>query len=439
MPKNPLVEVKNLRHSYPKGSGGDFLVLDNINLSLYEDEIVCLLGRSGSGKSTLLRCMSGLIRPSEGSVTMQNVPLDGPRSGIAMVFQSFALYPWLTVLENVELGLEAQRVAPDESKRRASKAIDLIGLDGSESAYPRELSGGMQQRVGLARALVVKPNLLLMDEPFSALDVLTAEILRADLLDLWIEGQLTIQSIVMVTHSIEEAVFMADRVVLFGANPGRIIDEINITMPQPRNRLSPEFRALVDDIYDKMIEKSILVPSKESRFAGTGIGMVLPYVSTNILQGFIETLFTVYNGSADLPKIAETLVTDGAGGEVLIIAETLQLFRFCELDGADVHLTPKGAEFAAGNIDQRKKIFHDHLRAYIPLAARIRSVLEERKDHMAPFSRFRDEIEDYMPDDAAEETMKTVISWARYAELFAYNEQTGKLYIESDAPIMSSG
>lgn len=429
MQKNPVVEVKALRHHYEKGSGGDFLVLDNINMSLYEDEIVCLLGRSGSGKSTLLRCISGLTQPSEGEILMQNKPVVGPREGIAMVFQSFALYPWLTVLENVQLGLEAQRVADDESHRRASKAIDLIGLDGSESAYPRELSGGMQQRVGLARALVVKPFLLLMDEPFSALDVLTAETLRNDLLDLWIEGQLTIQSILMVTHNIEEAVLMADRIVLFGTNPGRVIDEITVTIPQPRNRLSPDFRALVDSIYDKMIEKS-LRSSKDNAFAGTGIGMVLPYVSANVLQGFVETLATEFNGRTDLPTIAEKINMEGVT-DIIIIAEILQLFRFCELDAADVNLTVKGKEFAAGDINQRKQIFRDHLRSYIPLAARIWSVLEERKDHTAPFTRFRDEIEDYMPEESAEETMKTVIAWARYGELFAYNEQNGKLYIET--------
>jgi len=426
--QNSIVEVKNVRHFYRKGSGGDFLVLDDINFTLYEDEIVCLLGRSGAGKSTLLRSISGLVHPTEGTISLQNIPIAGPREGIAMVFQRFALFPWLTVLENVELGLEAQQVDPLERHRRAIKAIDLIGLDGNENAFPRELSGGMQQRVGLARALVVKPFLLLMDEPFSELDVLTAEILRADLLDLWIEGQLTIKSILMVTHNIEEAVLMADRILIFGSNPGRIIAEINVSMPRPRNRLAPDFRALVDSIYEKMTSKDTRPPSKDSFFPGTGIGMVLLPISTNILQGFMETLFTVYNGKADLPELAVTLSLDT--DEILHIAETLQLFRFCELDGADVHLTNKGKEFSGGDIDQRKKLFRDHLQSYVPLAARIRSVLDERRDHIAPISRFRDEIEDYMPEEAAEETMRAVISWGRYAELFTYNEQTGKFYLE---------
>ena len=429
--KNVIVDVENLTHSYSKGSGGDFLVLKDINLKLYEDEIVCLLGRSGAGKSTLLRSISGLVQPTSGNITMLNTPVTGPREGIAMVFQNFALFPWLTVLENVELGLEALYVAPEDRHRQALKAIDLIGLDGHESAYPRELSGGMQQRVGLARALVVKPFLLLMDEPFSALDVLTAEILRADLLDLWIEGQLTIKSILMVTHNIEEAVLMADRIVLFGSNPGQIIGEITVPMTQPRNRLAPDFRALVDNIYEKLTVRDSQRGGKEGVFTGIGIGMVLPYVSSNLLQGFIESLETVYNGQADLPTLSDTFRLQDEDVEILRIAEILQLFRFCELDGADVRLTPKGKEFANGTIDERKKLFHDHLRTYIPLAARIRSVLDDRRDHSAPFNRFRDEIEDYMPEEAAEMTMKTVISWARYGELFAYDEQTGKLYVET--------
>lgn len=425
-----VVQVENLSHSYSKGSGGDFLVLDNINLILYEDEIVCLLGRSGAGKSTLLRTISGLIQPTAGKITMQNTPMTGPRKGLAMVFQNFALFPWLTVLENVELGLEAQHVVLAERHRQALKAIDLIGLDGYESAYPRELSGGMQQRVGLARALVVKPFLLLMDEPFSALDVLTAEILRADLLDLWIEGQMTIKSILMVTHNIEEAVLMADRILLFSSNPGHIIGEIPVSMPQPRNRLSPDFRALVDSIYEKLTATDQKLTGKQEIFSGLGIGMVLPHITTNIMQGFIESLATMYNGKADLPTLSETFHVNEEDGGILRIAETLQLFRFCEVDGADVCLTSKGKEFAAGNIDERKKLFHDHLQTYIPLAARIRSVLDERHDHTASGNRFRDEIEDYMPEESAEATMKTIIAWARYAELFAYNEKTGKLYLE---------
>src|SRR5579864_9227757 len=278
-----LVEVRDLRHVYGKGGGANLLVLDHVDLTLKPNEIVGLLGRSGSGKSTLLRAISGLLRPTEGTVTVRDIPGDDTAHGVAMVFQSFALFPWLTVQQNVELGLEAQGVAPDERRKRALAAIDLIGLDGFENAYPKELSGGMRQRVGLARALVVNPSILLMDEPFSALDVLTAETLRTDLLDLWCEGRMPISSILLVTHNIEEAVLMSDRILVLASNPGRISSEITVDLPQPRNRLDPAFRAMVDDIYARMTART---PGKAAQgaFPGTGISLNLPRVGPNIID-----------------------------------------------------------------------------------------------------------------------------------------------------------
>jgi NitT/TauT family transport system ATP-binding protein len=221
--KTDLLTVTSVRKAFPKPDGGELLVLDNVNLQLKEGQIVGLLGRSGSGKSTLLRLIAGLSEPTAGELQFLGQPIAGPGPGIAMVFQSFALFPWLTVFENVALGLEAQGMAKAEIRKRTLAAIDLIGLDGFESAYPRELSGGMRQRVGFARALVVHPNILLMDEPFSALDVLTAETLRTDFLDLWSEGQMPIKGVILVTHNIEEAVLMCDRILVFGSNPGRIL------------------------------------------------------------------------------------------------------------------------------------------------------------------------------------------------------------------------
>src|SRR5947208_4197396 len=250
-----LLDVRNVRRAFPRPGGAQLLVLDDVQLTLREGEIVGLLGRSGSGKSTLLRIISGLSAPTAGSVTYLGQTVSGPAQGIAMVFQSFALFPWLTVLENVQLGLEALGLPPEEIRKRALAAIDLIGLDGYESAYPRELSGGMRQRVGFARALVVHPNILLMDEPFSALDVLTAENLRTDFLELWSEGQLPIKGIILVTHNIEEAVLMCDRVLLFSTNPGRVVTEIKIGLPHPRDRQDPAFVALVDRVYVEMTAK----------------------------------------------------------------------------------------------------------------------------------------------------------------------------------------
>ncbi|SCB09393.1 AAA-associated domain-containing protein [Rhizobium hainanense] len=425
----PLVLAKQVCQAYDKGTSGSLVVLENVDLQLYPNEIVGLLGRSGSGKSTLLRAIAGLIRPSKGDITFEGRPVVGPNSDVAVVFQSFALFPWLTVLQNVELGLEAQGVAPSERRKRALAAIDLIGLDGFESAYPKELSGGMRQRVGLARALVVRPKVLLMDEPFSALDVLTAETLRTDLLDLWCEGRMPIESVLMVTHNIEEAVLMCDRILIFGSNPGRVIAEIHVDLPQPRNRLDPAFRMRVEDIYARMTVKTG-APTREGLFPGTGIAMALPRVSTNLMSGLIETVAAEpYRGQADLPPLATHLHL--GIDDLFPVAETLQLLRFADLEGGDIKLTAPGLRFSDSDVDERKKLFEQHLATYVPLAAHIRRVLDERPTHRAPARRFRDELEDYMSEDYADITLKAVTNWARYAEYFAYDENADLFTLEN--------
>jgi len=427
----PLVIVNGIRHLYHKGGGaGDFLILSDINLTLNNNEIVALLGRSGCGKSTLLRIIGGLMVPTGGQVKIAGMPVVGPADQVAMVFQNFALFPWLTVLENVEIGLEAKGIGPEERHKRALAAIDLIGLDGFESAYPKELSGGMRQRVGLARALVVHPKVLLMDEPFSALDVLTAETLRTDLLDLWCEGRMPISSILMVTHNIEEAVLMSDRILVLSSNPGRIVADIKVTLPQPRSRLDPSFRQLVDDIYARMTEKPADRPSREGIFPGTGISMVLRRVSSNVLSGLMETLAAEpYNGRADLPLLAANLQMEV--DDLFPILETLQLLRFAEIENADVRLTDTGKRFVKAEVDERKKLFAQHLVTYVPLAAHIKRVLDERATHRAPASRFRDELEDHMSEDDADTTLRAVISWARYGEVFAYDESEGVFSLDN--------
>jgi NitT/TauT family transport system ATP-binding protein len=430
----PLLDVQGVCKSFRKPDGDQLVVLDQVNLQLRPGEIVGLLGRSGSGKSTLLRQIAGLDLPSGGVVNYLGHPVVGPASGIAMVFQSFALFPWLTVLENVQLGLEAQGVAEDEMRKRSLQAIDLIGLDGFESAYPRELSGGMRQRVGFARALVVHPNIILMDEPFSALDVLTAETLRGDFLNLWGEGQLPIKAVLLVTHNIEEAVQMCDRLLIFSSNPGRVIGELRVDLPQPRHTQDPRFRALVDRVYIEMTARprgEVRTGPKE-RFPGTGIGTVLTHVSSNVLTGLIEEVSAPpYNGKADLPVIAESqhLEVD----ELFPAAEALQLLRLAEVEGGDIRLTEAGLEFAHGETDERKKLFARHLITYVPLAAHIRRVLDERATHSAPKSRFFDELEDYMAEDAAEQTLRTIISWGRYAEVFAYDDHAQAFSLENPA------
>jgi NitT/TauT family transport system ATP-binding protein len=425
----PLLDIHALQHSFPRADGGEHLVLDGVELSLVQGQIVGLLGRTGSGKSTLLRLIAGLAQPSGGTVTYLGEPVNAPAPGIAMVFQSFALFPWLTVLENVQLGLEALGLPDAEIRKRALAAIDLIGLDGYESAYPRELSGGMRQRVGFARALVVHPNILLMDEPFSALDVLTAETLRTDFLELWGEGKLPIKGVMLVTHNIEEAVLMCDRILLFSTNPGRIISEIGVDLKQPRNRLDAQFRDLVEKIYVAMTARTP-TPLQIGTAPVITINTVLPRVSANLLSGLIETLAAEpFHGRADLPVLADELHMEA--DELFPVADALQMLRLAEIEGGDIKLTETGKQFAEAGTDDRKKLFQRQLLACVPLAMHIRHVLQERANHVAPKSRFFDELEDHMSSEDAELTLRAVIAWGRYAEVFAYDDDSGTFSLEN--------
>jgi NitT/TauT family transport system ATP-binding protein len=430
-----LVSIQNCRQSYPKEASSDVIILDDVQLSLREGEIVGLLGRSGSGKSTLLRIVSGLLKPTAGDVRWRGTPITGPVKGVSMVFQSFALFPWLTVEENVALGLEAQGVPRSERETRAEEAIDLIGLGGYENAYPKEMSGGMRQRVGLARALVVHPDLLLMDEPFSALDVLTAETLRTDLIDLWSEGRLPVKSILMVTHNIEEAVLMCDRILVFSSNPGRVASELKVPFAHPRERLDPDFRQMVDDIYALMTRRPVEHPKPQGVDKGAPPAPPpvhpLPVVSTNLMAGLMETIEgEPYNGRADLPALANAFQMEA--DELLPIGEALQMLGFAEFDEGDITLTDAGRRFVEADTDDRKEEFAAALRARVPIMTQIRQVLDERWNHRAPALRFRDELEDHMSPDYADATMRTVISWGRYAELFSYDREADQFSLDDD-------
>jgi len=424
MASSELLEVRSVGQAFPKPDGENLLVLDDINFTLADGQIIGLLGRSGSGKSTLLRLIAGLANPTSGNVVYRGQTVTGPAPGIAMVFQTFALFPWLTVLENVQLGLEAIGLPETEIRQRALAAIDLIGLDGYESAYPRELSGGMRQRVGFARALVVHPNILLMDEPFSALDVLTAETLRTDFLDLWGEGRLPIKGVILVTHNIEEAVLMCDRILVFSRSPGHVIEEIKVELPQPRSRLEPAFRDLVERIYVAMTMRSAAAPRVvPERHLGSGIDMMLPRVSANTMAGLIEAVAGApYNGKADLPVIASQLQMEV--DDLFPVAEGLQLLRFAEIEGGDIRLTDSGKQFAESGVDDRKRLFQRQLLSYVPLAAHIRRVLQERANHAAPRSRFLDELEDHMTAESAQHSLRAVTAWSRFAEAFAYDARS---------------
>ncbi|MDY0329371.1 MAG: nitrate/sulfonate/bicarbonate ABC transporter ATP-binding protein [Thiomonas sp.] len=419
---DPIFQLSGVRKSYRTSDGSELVILDGVDLELRDGEILVLLGRSGSGKSTLLRILAGLVPATGGSALHRGEPIDGPVPGLAMVFQSFALFPWLTVLQNVELGLEALKVPPAERRARALAAIDLIGLDGFESAYPRELSGGMRQRVGFARALVINPDVLLMDEPFSALDVLTAETLRTDLLDLWAERKIPTRGILLVSHNIEEAVLMADRIVILGSNPGRVISEMRIDLSHPRERESQQFRDLVESIYGAMTARP--TGRDAVRKQAPGIGLRLPTLSVNALAGLLEELDALEKSSANtrisLPELAEDM--HFSVDDLFPLIEGAELLGFAQAEEGDIMLLPAGRLFVDGTLQERKELFARHLIERVPLVARIRAVLDERYNHRAPDSRFLTELEDYLSEDEARRVLDTAIDWGRYAELYAYDD-----------------
>ncbi|MFD9907877.1 nitrate/sulfonate/bicarbonate ABC transporter ATP-binding protein [Streptomyces sp. NPDC059063] len=424
-----LLETAGLTKSYA-GADGELPVLAGIDLKVRAGEIVALLGRSGSGKSTLLRCLAGLIPASSGTVTYRGRPLTGANPGTAMVFQTFALLPWLTVQQNVELGLEARGVGPDARAEAARQAIDLIGLDGFESAYPKELSGGMRQRVGFARALVVEPDVLMMDEPFSALDVLTAENLRGELMELWESGQFPTRAVVLVTHNIEEAVLMADRVVVLGSRPyGTIRETIEVGLDRPRDRNAPAFDELIDRVYRVMTgrPKETRLPGRDGA-VGLGSGATdlekrtvantpLPTASVDGLSGLAE-MVAHRGGRCDLADLAEDLGLDV--DDLLPQVDALDLLGFAGVSGDDLVLTERGAAFAGADVQTSKTIFAGAA-TDVPLVKLITNSLRRQPDGAVRAGFFRDLLAHHFTSEQVERQLETATDWGRYAELYAYD------------------
>jgi NitT/TauT family transport system ATP-binding protein len=430
--KSPIMSVRDVKKSFKKKGATELLVLDHVDFEVKENEIISILGKSGSGKSTLLRILAGLVRATSGEVYYRDQPILEPVHGLTMVFQHFALLPWLTVLENVELGLEAQGVSKNERRERALKAIDIVGLDGFESAYPKELSGGMSQRVGFARALVVDPEILLMDEPFSALDVLTADNLRNDLIDIWQSNKTKIKSIILVTHNIEEAAQMADRIFVFANNPGYIRKVLEVNMPHPRNMQDAAFREIVDEIYALMTTPiGVEIPQKAMKEKIIAVSYQLPNVEISELTGFIETLASPeYAGKkVALQELGEALHFEI--DDLFPITEALEILRFAAVSEGEIELTSSGKSFADADILARKKIFSGHLLEYVPIAKYIREYLDQEPDHVALENVFTKELEKTLTKQAAETVLTVVIDWGRYAEIFAYDYNTGMLSLEN--------
>ncbi len=427
-----IVRLDRIEKSYQQPNGQKIPILADIDLELHSGQIVALLGPSGSGKSTLMRIIAGLIAPSTGQVWYREQPMVGLNPGVAIVFQGFALYPWLTVLENVELGLKALGMEATARKQKALKTIDIIGLDGFENAYPKELSGGMRQRVGFARALAVEPELLCMDEPFSALDVLTAENLRFELLDLWLERKIPTKSILIVTHGIEEAVILADRIIVLGRNPARVRADLTVELPHYRDRKSPEFQALVDRVY-----KILTHPELEEPQPSTQPTQPLqpppplkyeriPQVRIGSIAGLLELLEDLHE--QDLYRLGQDLQLEV--DDILPIVEAAKLMDLVTLNEGAIGLTNKGREFIAGSIDERKQIFQDRLIANVSIVQQIRILLQAKRDRKLPEELILDLLEAHFSPKEAERQLKTAIDWGRYAELYSYDEPTGIIFLE---------
>jgi NitT/TauT family transport system ATP-binding protein len=414
-----LIELKNVSKAFRKTDGAARTVLEGVNFSLDEGEIVALLGKSGSGKSTLLRIIAGLVAADSGSAAYNGRPIAGPARGIAMVFQSFALFPWLTVQQNVELGLEAQGMPPAQRRERAEAMLELIGLAGFGGALPRELSGGMRQRVGIARALATQPDVLLMDEAFSALDVLTGETLRDDILELWGEKRIPTRGILIVSHNIEEAVMMSDRIIILSSDPGRIRDEVRIDLPRPRNADAAEVRALVDHVYGLMTRRAAPKPIPQ-------IDYRLPDTDVNRIESVLELLADApFSGRADLPQLAEE--AELADEELFPAYEALGILGLAHVEQGDIALTPLGLRYAQADHAQRQEIFGRQLLAQAPLAARIRRELEQEPGGTLPERPFLDLLAAGMDADSAQRMLEVAIEWGRYGEIYEYDFHTGRL------------
>ncbi len=446
----PIVELRRVGKAFKAADGAPRTVLADVDFTLRENEIVALLGQSGSGKSTLLRIIAGLIPADRGEVLYRQQPLHGTARGIGMVFQSFALFPWLTVQQNVELGLEARGMAPEERAQRASRAIELIGLQGFEGALPRELSGGMRQRVGIARALVVEPDVLLMDEAFSALDVLTGERLRDEILDLWTARQMPTRAMLIVSHSIEEAVMMADRVLIFASDPGRVRYQMSVGLPRPRDPDGADVRALVDEIYGVMTAGRIrpvpaVLPAAVPQADGAEpvapvpaeaeplrLDHRLPQADIGRMEGLLERLHaSPFHGRADLPQLGEdTELTDE---DLLPLTEALALLGLAQLERGDLSLTPLGRRYVEAEHAERQTLFGRQLLAQVPLAAHIHHSLRQEPGRELPEGPFLHLLRDSLDAEEAERVLRVAIEWGRHGTAYDYDYRTGRIQLPEGA------
>jgi len=424
----PIIEARKLEKFYPQTDGTRIQVIAPTDIAVYPGQIIALLGPSGCGKSTMLRMLTGLSPTSAGAVHWHGQPVQGETPNVSIVFQSFALFPWLTVIENVEAPLEARGIGEVERHKRALRIIDAVGLDGFESAYPKELSGGMKQRVGVARALVVEPEVLFMDEPFSALDVLTAETLRGELLELWLGRKIPTRAIFVVTHNIEEAVVLADRIIVLGRNPAHIHAEFNVDLPYPRDHKSARFVELVDLIYRALTQKeppdTAPADLRGMHAAAQRRYLMLPHTRPGGMAGLLEILVD-QSGRADLHVLADELSLEVDA--LLPTVDTAAMLGLLKLEEGDAIITPEGEAFAKADIQERKAIFRKAGLANVPLLRQMEQALKAKANRTLPAEFFQDLLDEHFSEDEARRQLETAIQWGRYAEIFDFDAASGKL------------
>ena len=426
-PGEPIIQARQIEKCFEQPDGREIQIIAPMDLSVESDTIFALLGPSGSGKSTLLRILSGLTAPSSGTVLVHGQSLDCCSPNIGIVFQSFALFPWLTVLENVEVPLVARGLLHPDRHRQALQALAMVGLKGFENAYPKELSGGMKQRVGFARALAVNPEVLFMDEPFSALDVLTAENLRGELMELWLKDQIPTKSIFLVTHNIEEAVLLADRIVVLGTHPAKIRADFRISLPQPRDRKSAEFLVYVDYIYKVMTQPNLeFGPFTKLPSLRKPSFQVLPHATAGGMAGLLEFL-NDRGGKEDLYHLAEELLMEV--DDLFPIVDEAVMLGFADSTQGDVRITPAGKEFAEADIATRKKLFREAVLCHVTLIQQIRNALEWKSDRAVPLEFFRDVLDEHLSQEDVQRQIDTALNWGRYAEIFTYDSETDRLLL----------
>jgi NitT/TauT family transport system ATP-binding protein len=439
-----IITAQGVEKFFSRPDGNRIEVIAPTDLTIDAGKIIALLGPSGSGKSTLLRILTGLSKPSTGQVLWHGKPMTEQVPHVSIVFQSFALFPWLTVIENVEAPLKARGMAAIERHKRALRMIDVVGLDGFETAFPKELSGGMKQRVGFARALVVEPEVLFMDEPFSALDVLTAENLRSELLELWLNKKMPTACIFIVTHNIEEAVLLADRIVVLGRNPARIRADFEIDIPQYRDRKAPRFLAYVDYIYKALTKpeeemsalRTVTTPSTNGRAKERSQLQMLPHARPGGIAGFLELLVD-RDGRDDLYKMADELGMDV--DDLLPIVDAAVILGFVVVREGEIEATPEGNAFGDADIQQQKQLFRAAALKHVAILRLIENTLQAKRDHAIGEEFFRDILDEHFSREEVERQFDTALNWGRYSEVFDYDSDTGRLFHREEADLSVAG